>query len=205
MSKGDLDFSGLSHLSEAQKKGAWSPLTPADLHPGYGLFYDQSLTNTGWVELLVTPEHVVRVVNAGMIKPQESPGLTGFALDFARGNSIFAQIFKSPRLTHSDGYDVVAIETPPIGFKVKGDGTSSKLAGQAIINAYAFAPREVVLIQSQAAKKTMTGKGAKVTKAEAHAAMRLHCFGWVEGTEKVTNEHTRDALMNGLHWFSRAA
>lgn len=200
------DFTGLSHLAEP-KAGAWAPPRADDLANGYGLFYDQSLTNTGWVELLVK-DGIVRVVGAGTIKPKPAPGLTGFAADLSQGANLFDQLVRTPRWISGGGaaagFDVVAAETPPIGFKVKGDGNSSKLAALAITIAYGTTGRQVVLIQSQAAKKTMTGRGAKVTKKESHDAMRLHC-SWVEGMDHVTNEHTRDALLNGIHWFAKVA
>lgn len=197
-----LDFTGLAHLAEP-KAGAWAPPRADDLANGYGLFYDQSLTNTGWVQLLVK-DGIVRVVNGGTIKPRPAPGLTGFAADLSQAADLHQQILLMPSLSRHPGYDVVAAETPPIGFKVKGDGNSSKLAALAITIAYGTTGREVVLIQSQAAKKTVTGRGAKVTKKEAHDAMRLHC-PWIEGMEHVTNEHTRDALLNGIHWFAKMA
>lgn len=205
MSKSGLDFSALGNLAKEQAKGGWQPITPADLATGYGLFFDQSLTNTGWVELLVSQERKVGVVGAGTIRPMGvDESLTSFNLDFARGTSIFKQIVMTPRWGATGAganFDVIAAEMPPVGFKVKGEGSSSRLAGQAIFDAFCTSTKTVRLISSQAAKKTMTGRGSKVTKKEAQDAMVANCFPWIEGSEKVTNEHTRDALMNGLHWF----
>ena len=203
MSRSGLDFSHLKDLPSGKvaTKGEWSPLTPEDLKfDGLGLSFDQSLTATGWVILGCTRGRV-EVMHSQTIRPKVPEDLTGFYQDLARGAALYDIVVNTPDFWTE--FDVVVHETPPVGARTKlhGDGTSSKLAAQALWCAFTVQGVPLEMVQAQAAKKTMTGKGSKVEKKEAHAAMMKHCAPWVNGIEKVTNEHERDALMNLLHRF----
>lgn len=196
-----LDFSGLGDLAQRSAKAAkpgWEPLTQADLGAGQVLFFDQSLTATGWVKVVSWPGHT-QVTEAGKIKVPTGDNSVETML--RRGVEIFEQTVVLIDGAIGMGYSV-AHESPPNPAQVKGGGYGSLMSAQSVRNAAALMQVEIVMLGAQPAKKIICGS-AKADKIEAHAALKQHCFPWIEGSEKVTNEATRDALMGALLWLYR--
>ena len=99
------------------------------------------------------------------------------------------------------GYEL-AHESPPNPGQVKGGGVGSLMAAQSVRNAAALMGRPIEMLGAQPGKRLVCGN-ANASKPEAHAALKLHCFPWIEGSERVTNEATRDALIVALLWLYR--
>lgn len=197
-----LDFSGLTDLAKDPVKATtgWQPLRPEDLGEGMVLFFDQSLTATGWVKVVSTGG-LIGVAAAGKIPDNHKDRPRGVDTDLRRAVTVFEHAYVLIDGAVGVGYEI-AHESPPHAGNVKGGGTSSLASAVAVRNAAALASVEIEMLGAQPAKKLVCGS-AKATKAEAHAVLRETCFPWIEGTKHVTNEATRDALMGALLWLYR--
>jgi len=197
-----LDFSGLGDLAQRSTKAAkpgWQPLIQADLGAGQVLFFDQSLTATGWVKVASIPG-MTTVVEAGKIKVPDGPNEVETML--RRGVAVFEQSVVLIDQALTEGYSV-AHESPPNPKQVRGGGYGSLMSAQAVRNAAALMQAEITMLGAQPAKKIVCGK-ATADKIVAHAALTEHCFPWINGARSwVTNEATRDALMGALLWLYR--
>lgn len=201
-----LDFTGLGDLAKGtvKAKADWQPLTLDDLGLGKILFFDQSLTASGWVKV-TRDERGCRVDAAGVIKEvkEHDAMKRGVERDLSRGVTVFEVAFMLIENAISDDYEV-AHESPPHAGNVTGGGTSSLMAAQAVRCAAALAQTPIEALGAQPAKTLVCGS-SKAKKPEAHAALKAHCFPWIEGVDMVTNEATRDALMGALLWLRRRA
>lgn len=196
-----LDFSGLTDLakqSPEKAKAGWAPLRQEDLGEGMVLFFDQSLTATGWVKVVSGPG-LTQVAAAG--KFPSLPGENSIETQLRRGVQVFEHAYVLIDQAVGVGYEV-AHESPPNPKAVKGGGYGSLLAAQSVRNAAALVGVPIEQLGAQPAKKLICGS-AKADKSEAHAVLKAECFPWIEGSEHVTNEATRDALMGALLWLHR--
>lgn len=199
------DFSGLSDLAKAPEravKGAWEPLRQSDLGEGMVLAFDQSLTATGWVTVSSGPGLTV-VTGAGKIKDLPGDLENSIETMLRRGVNIFEQAVAIIDPALGQGYEL-AHESPPNPAQVKGGGYGSLMAAQSVRNAASVFNKPIVMLGAQPAKKLICGS-TKAEKKDAHAALKLHCFPWIAGSDQVTNEATRDALMVALLWLYRRA
>ena len=198
-----LDFSGLADMAKAPEratKGAWQPLQQSDLGEGMVLFFDQSLTATGWVQVVSIPG-LTKVTAAGKFKAPDGPN--SIETQLRRGVEVFEQAVVLIDQAIGQGYSV-AHESPPNPAQVKGGGYGSLLAAQAVRNAAALMRTEIEMLGAQPARKLVSGLPAKASKSEVHAVLKATCFPWIEGAQAwVTNEATRDALQGALLWLYR--
>ena len=198
------DFSGLSDLAKEPAravKGQWQPLTPADLGSGRVLFFDQSLTATGWVKVVSMPG-LTQVVDAGTFKAPG--GDNSMETQFTRGVAVFEQAVALLARAVPEGYSL-AHESPPnpAQMKSKGGGVASMLAAQSVRNACAVYDITPTMLGALPGKKLVSGLDSKASKAQVHAVLKETCFPWIEGSNIVTNEHTRDALIGALLYLYR--
>lgn len=196
-----LDFSGLGDLAKTpveQVTKGWAPLTPADLGQGRVLAFDQSLTACGWVAVESVAGRI-EVIGADKVPDPYADDPKGVERDLKRSVHVFRQalavidILRDYALAH---------ESPPNPSQVKGGGTGSLMGAVAVRAAAAVHNRPIEMLGAQPGKKIVCGSGT-ATKAEAHRALKEHCFPWIRGSEAVTNEATRDALMVALLWLYR--
>lgn len=162
------------------------------------LAFDQSLTATGWVQVVSMPGFTT-VTGAGKFSAPE--GANSIETQLRRGVEVFEQSVVRIDIAIGQGYSVIH-ESPPNPAAVKGGGVGSLMAAQSVRNAAALMATSIEMLGAQPAKKLVCGS-AKATKTEAHAALKETCFPWIEGSERVTNEATRDALMIALLWLYR--
>ena len=196
------DFSGLGDLAKdpAKTKGAWRSLEPADLGEGKVLAFDQSLTATGWVAV-TSGNGIVDVTRAGTVADGWTDMPKGVERDLRRGVAVFEQSLLLVEWARDHGYRL-SHESPPNPSQVKGGGTGSLMGAVAVRSAVAVYDRHIEMLGAQPAKKIVCGNGNADKKA-AHAALKEYCFTWIGGSDLVTNEATRDALMNALLWLYR--
>lgn len=198
-----LDFSGLSDLAAkgVTDKPGWEPLKAEDLGYGSVLCFDQSLTATGCVILQrIYPASAPSVYSA----IQWSTTLEGrdVPTSLGRGVEVFEQARVLIRSALTLGIDAVTHESPPNPAAVRGGGHSSLLAAQALWCAAAAEQVHIEMLGAQPAKRLICGN-AKASKPEAHKALKESVLPWIVNSQVITNEATRDALMNGLLWLSR--
>lgn len=193
-----LDLSG--YTDARPRRPRWEPLTRARLRTGVVLAWDQSLAATGWVLLRSTPV-ACRVSAAGTIKTGREG--KGHADDLRRGVEQFTAmlaVVTTYAEPSSEGFEVVH-ESPPIGGRVKGLGTASLLSALALrVACQQAGVRSPTMLNSQAAKKAITGNG-NADKGEVGRA--IMAMTWVRGLELVTNEAQRDALALALAHLGR--
>lgn len=196
-----LDFTGLTDMASAPaSKVGWRPLRLDDLGLGKVLFFDQSLTATGWVKV-VSGDGEVRVVAAGQIKDEYKDRARGVETDLRRAVTVFEHSVILIDSAVRDGYSV-AHESPPHAGNVKGGGTSSLSSAVAVRSAAALVGVDIEMLGAQPAKTLICGS-PKAKKPEAHSALKTHCFPWIENSGLATNEATRDALMGAILWLYR--
>lgn len=198
-----LDFSGLADLakqSPAKAAKGWEPPTPADFGEGRVLTFDQSLTATGWAKV-VSEGGTITVTAASKFPDPLSGQANTIETQLQRGVSVFEQAYVVIDQAKAAGF-ALAHESPPNPAQVKGGGYGSLLAAQAIRIAAALAEMKIEMLGAQPGKKLVCGNH-NAKKTEAHAALKTHCFPWIRGSEHVTNEATRDALIVALLWLYR--
>jgi Holliday junction resolvasome RuvABC endonuclease subunit len=197
-----LDFSGLGDLAKGTvktTKTGWQPLTLDDLGLGRVLFFDQSLTAAGWVTV-VRDEAGIWVTGAGTIRGKHEDLKRGMERDLRRSVDVFERAYVLISDAVSRRFSVAHESPPPTS--VVGAGASSAQAAVAVRCAAALAQTPIEMLGAQPAKTLVCGN-SKADKQEAHAALKVHCFPWIQGVEAVTNEATRDALMGALLWLRR--
>lgn len=197
-----LDFSGLGDLARANPakvaKG-WSPLTLDDLGYGTAMCFDQSLTATGCV--MIHRSHAgLQVYSAA--KWADNYDGQDVPTSLKRGVAVFNQARQAIRYGKIARVDAFVHESPPNPKAVKGGGTSSLMAAQALHCAAEVEGVEIEMLGAQPGKKLVCGN-ANAAKTEAHAALRRDVLPWIEDAGQVSNEATRDALMVGLLWLAR--
>lgn len=194
----NLDFSGLRDISTIKAKKGWAPLTLDDLGYGSAWCFDQSLSATG--VLLVERDAQGLAVYSPQQWKKDHEGQQ--VVDWLTQG---VEIFTAARPLIRDFGRVVAYvhESPPNPAALKkGNSVSSLLAAQALRCAAAAEGVEFEMVGAQSGKALVCGN-ANAKKAEAHAALKAHVLPWVEGSQKITNEAMRDALMVGLVWLKR--
>lgn len=202
-----LDFTGLGDLAAkgSNTPAGWEPLAREQLGLGVGLFFDQSLAATGWANIWVRPFEVI-VLSAGTISGREFGEDAGVERDLRRSTD---DVFHGVRTLiagtkYSESYEY-AHESPPNMSALKGKGSPvSSLMASVSVRCAAYAEGvEMHMYGAQPAKFLICGNRAEKSKAKVHAALKEHCFPWITGSEKITNEGQRDALMIGLLHFYR--
>lgn len=200
-----VDLSSLRGVVE--KSDGWRPLTPTDftVDSCLVLSFDQSFMSSGYVEIFVE-DGTINVGRTETIKPpKETENLAGFEQDYARAAYLEERAFDLIRMAPVHEHVLILHEMPAVSqarTRVKINPIPSRMGGQAIRSAvrrveavYAVEFPPVKMMQAQKAKRITCGN-AKADKKEAHSALML--LGWVNGLERLTNEHLRDAGMNGL-------
>lgn len=183
----------------------WRPLEPADLAPALVLSYDQSLRNTGWCLLAADegpdegdPTIAVRVLACGTIRTK-SAGDKGWYTTLAQYDELLPMVQSemgalSLRLGEIVREFWVLHEMPSTaGFRPE----SSVLAAAAVRTSAArvrWADR-LAMIGSQSGK-ALVANNAKASKTEITEGLAK--LPWIEGLDRLRNEHDRDALANGL-------
>lgn len=198
-----LDFSGLGDLAKkgpAKIGAGWVPPTPADFGEGRVLAFDQSLTATGWAKV-ISEGGTITVTSAGKFSDTHAEEKNSIETQLRRGVDVFERAYLLIDQAKVSGCSL-AHESPPNPAAVKGGGYGSLLAAQSIRIAAALAEMNIEMLGAQPAKRLVCGN-ANAKKTEAHAALKEHCFLWIRGSEHVTNEATRDALMVALLWLYR--
>lgn len=155
---------------------------PAD-HPAI-LAFDQSLSNTGWVDV-----RQGEIVGVGTIKTGSPAKAKGHL-----GSLIQASLLVKPirsLLEERPGATVV-IETPPVGRLQRPE--SSLLAASVIYNETKMISTKIV--GAQRGKSFICGNG-NAKKAEAHEALAERAKD-IPGFDAISNEHQRDALLLAL-------
>lgn len=197
-----IDFTGLRDLAKDPEKAkvGFSPLQPEDLGDGSILFFDQSLTATGWVKVRKVAGQVL-VAASGVIPNDYSDAKNSIETQLCRGVTVFEHAVALLDSAKTEGYDV-AHESPPNPAQVKGGGYGSLLAAQSVRNAAALIDIPIEMLGAQPGKKLVCGNG-NAEKKVAHAALKETCFPWISGSEQITNEAKRDALIGALLWLHR--
>jgi Holliday junction resolvasome RuvABC endonuclease subunit len=172
----------------------WIPPTIEDFAWGIRIqAFDQTLTNTGYVQVEVGEWDPpingpgVRIWDTQTIRPKPDPFLRSFAEKFDRQYQLAAELTKIIECT-----DPVVFEMPAVhGFETE----SSLLAGSAIYD---------VAMENQGKRPTMVSKNhvgsvlcndPKAKKPEIKKALMRYL------PEVAGNEHTRDALAIGLTYL----
>lgn len=199
---GALDFSGLGDLAKQDPKikPGWQPPIPADFGEGRVLAFDQSLTATGWVKV-ISEGGTITVTSASKFSDTHAEEKNSIETQLRRGVDVFERAYLVVDTAKVSGFALVH-ESPPNPAQVKGGGYGSLLAAQAIRIAAALAEMKIEMLGAQPGKKLVCGNH-NAKKTEAHAALKTHCFPWIRGSEHVTNEATRDALIVALLWLYR--
>lgn len=221
----EIDTSALQDVKTgrvSKNKQEWAPFDFAVLHPGFYLACDQSLDATGLVLLLVRspeddPEAVeVRVIDAVKVGTEKTE--QGGWEDVLRRARVLQELvngFAARNWPFSKLPIYGVHEAPPIG------GGSRFLKPElSLISAYAF--REAIrpihwdreelrmeyrllpMVRPQD-HKALTCGNPNAKKPQHHAVLRQFFMSRIQGSEKVTNEATRDALSIALTAAYRGA
>lgn len=193
-----LDFTGLADLAKRDPAKVAQPWEPPSLDDfGYGrvLAFDQSLTATGWIELVHPPGRGMQVVDVGSIKVPEA--VKGVETDLRRGVIVYREARHLICYARIRGCCFVH-ESPPnmAALKGKGSPVSSLMAAQAVRCAAEEENVEIEMLGAQPAKKLVSNQSKE--KTIAHDMLKQHYLPHIEGGEKVTNEGQRDALLLAL-------
>lgn len=190
----------MAKASKTSKGTVWQPLRQEHLGEGMVLFFDQSLTATGWVQVVSVPG-LTKVVKAGKVKDLPGALENSIETQLRRGVNVFEEATVLIDRAIGQGYEI-AHESPPNPAQVKGGGFGSLMSAQAVRCAAALMQADILMLGAQPGKKLICGK-ANADKKTAHDALKDTCFPWIEGSDLVTNEATRDALIGALLWLYR--
>lgn len=184
-----MDLSSLERFAETVKVSTWQPVTHQDLAPGMVLAFDQSLSSTGWV-VLVVDSTGTEIRECGTLKNEGDP-LKGSARSLARFSEMIPEV---TRVLIVNSCATVVHENPPAASSVSRP-ESSLLAAAAIHAACAERGNAPHSVQAQHAKKVVTGNG-NARKPDVASAVKA--LTWIRGVDRLKNEHQRDALAIAL-------
>lgn len=172
-------------------KSVWTPPTMESFRQRFTvLSFDQSLSKTGWIRLLVAGGMVV-IDDRGTIKT--SSDASGWHGNFAQARQVRLGVSAiHDRITSRGFPDAIVLEMPSVG----GHRTdSSMLAAYEIddyCNMYLSRPK---LVSIQRSRSLLGGPNARNNKKAGHKALERYIPGSIQ---RSWNEHQRDAALNGL-------
>jgi hypothetical protein len=182
-----------------QRKAAkqpWQPPTRPQLGLGRMVCFDPSLSATGVVDLEHTPDRLV-VHGAWTLRGEAPSGYTGREREMREGLILRARIVDL-LITYDSGVTALT-EAPPIGGGRIKAPESAMLGCLAVHVAALDANVPMGPMYYPQRHRALTCGQALIKKEKHHPLlMELAAELAIEGLEKVSNEHRRDALSVGL-------